>query len=137
LAGLSLERIIILIVSNYGPTLQYYTDVQKKGYQHILWLYNEKVTEVGVMNFFVHWVNEKGEKELVTCPLDGLILPGVTRDSIIELAKEWGIKVTERHYTINEVTKAISEGRLLEAFGTGTAAIICPIKNISYKGKVY
>jgi branched-chain amino acid aminotransferase len=88
------------------------------------------------MNFFVHWVNEKGEKELITCPTDGLILPGVMRNSIIELAKEWGVKVTERHYNINEVLKAINEGRVLEAFGSGTAAIICPIKNVTYKGKV-
>ena len=88
------------------------------------------------MNFFVHWINEKGEKELITCPTDGLILPGVTRDSVIQLAKEWNMKITERHYNINEVIKALQEGRLLEAFGTGTAAVICPIKSLSYKGKV-
>ncbi len=88
------------------------------------------------MNFFVYWINDKGEKELITCPLDGLILPGVMRDSVISLTKEWGIKVTERHYTIHEVIKALEENRLIEAFGTGTAAVICPIKNISYKGKV-
>ncbi len=88
------------------------------------------------MNFFVYWINEKGEKELVTAPTDGLILPGVTRDSVIQLAKEWNMKVSVRHYDINEVIKAIKEGRLIEAFGTGTAAVICPIKKLSYKGTV-
>jgi branched-chain amino acid aminotransferase len=134
--SLNWARKYINNIRNYGPTLQYYVDVQKQGYQHILWLYKENVTEVGVMNFFVYWINEKGEKELITCPTDGLILPGVMRDSIISLAKELGVKVNERYYNINEVLKAINEGRVLEAFGSGTAAIICPIKNIAYKGKV-
>jgi branched-chain amino acid aminotransferase len=111
--------------------------VLKHGHQQILWLINDKVTEVGVMNFFVHWINEQGEKELVTCPLDGTILPGVIRDSVIKTCNEWGLKVSEKHYTIHDIIKAIKEDRLLEAFGTGTAAIICPIKEITYKEQVY
>ncbi len=55
----------------------------------ILWLFNDEVTEAGTMNLFFLWVNKQGKKELVTAPLDGTILPGVTRDSILTLAREW------------------------------------------------
>jgi len=71
------------------------------------------VTEVGTMNFFVYWKNEKGENELVTPPLDGAILPGVTRDSILTLTKEMNeFKVTQRNYKIQELVKAIKEKRV-------------------------
>jgi branched-chain amino acid aminotransferase len=116
--------------------LEYYREIQNKGFQQILWLIDDRVTEVGVMNFFVYWTNKKGEKELVTCGLDGTILAGVMRNSVITLAKEWGIKVTERDFYIQEIIEAIKENRLIESFGTGTAAIVCPIKSIYYKGEV-
>jgi len=85
------------------------------------------------MNFFIYWKNKSGQLELITCPLDGTILPGVTRDSIIEIAKSWKINVAEKHYTIQDVFEAHREGRLIEAFGSGTAAVVCPIKSITYK----
>ncbi len=90
------------------------------------------------MNFFTLWINEQGEKELITCGLggEGIILPGVTRDSVIKQTKEWGIQVTERNFTIDEFIKAISEGRVLEAFGTGTATVICPVSKLTHEGKV-
>ena len=120
--------------SNYGPTIRPARAVAKKGYDQILWLLDDVVSEVGVMNFFVFWVNEDGEKELITCPLDGTILPGVTRDSIIQMAQSWDeFKVTERHFTIHEVIKASKEGRIIEAFGCGTAAVVSPIKRIGYE----
>ena len=122
--------------SNYGPTLELYKEIQAKGFQQILWLIDDRVTEVGVMNFFVFWTNKQGEKELVTCHLDGTILPGVMRDSVIQLAKEWGIKVSERDFYITEIIEAIKEKRMIESFGTGTAAIVCPIKSINYKEQV-
>lgn len=103
----------------------------------MLWLIEDKITEVGVMNFFVFWTNKKGEKELITCPLDGTILAGVMRDSVIALCKEWDIKVTERHFTIHELVDSIKEGRFIEAFGTGTAAVICPVKELTYKDTSY
>ena len=65
------------------------------------------------------------------------ILPGVIRDSVISLCREWNIKVTERHFTIHEVIDSLKEGRFHEAFGTGTAAIICPIKEFSFKNTSY
>jgi branched-chain amino acid aminotransferase len=123
--------------ANYGPTLEYFKRIKDQGYHQILWLINDVVTEVGVMNFFVFWTNKQGEKELITCPLDGTILPGVMRDSVITLAKEWGIKVTERHFTIHEILDSLKEDRFHEAFGTGTAAIICPIKEIAFKHQHY
>lgn len=123
--------------ANYGPTLEYYTEIKKKKYDQVLWLINDTVTEVGVMNFFVYWVNKQGQKELVTCPLDGTILPGVMRDSVITLCKDWGVNVSERYYTIHDLVDAIKENRLLEAFGTGTAAIVCPVRELSYQGKDY
>jgi branched-chain amino acid aminotransferase len=92
--------------------LQHYKEIKQKGFDQILWLINDNVTEVGVMNFFVYWKNKEGVEELITCPLDGTILPGVTRDSIIQIAQSWGIPVNERHYNIQELFEAQSEGRV-------------------------
>ncbi|RHZ23072.1 hypothetical protein DYB37_002334 [Aphanomyces astaci] len=94
-------------------------------------------THAGTMNLFVYWINEQGEKELITAPLTrGDILPGVTRQSILELARGWGeFKVTETTITMPSIVKAEQEGRLLEVFGSGTAAVISPVKLINYNGK--
>uniref|UniRef100_I2CQ49 Branched-chain amino acid aminotransferase n=1 Tax=Nannochloropsis gaditana (strain CCMP526) TaxID=1093141 RepID=I2CQ49_NANGC len=87
------------------------------------------------MNVFFFWINEQGEKELITAPLcRGDVLPGVTRRSILELAGKWReFKVTERAVGMKEVVKAKKEGRLLEAFGAGTAVVVCPIRAILYE----
>ena len=58
-------------------------EAEKKGYHQVLWLTNKQITEIGASNFFFFWINENGEKELVTCPTDGVALPGVVRDSIL------------------------------------------------------
>ncbi|CAE7243073.1 bcaA [Symbiodinium sp. KB8] len=128
--------------ANYGPTIQPQLQAADRGYSQVLWLFGDQdggqVTEVGIMNLFILWVNEEGEKELVTAALDGTILPGVTRDSILELARSWGeFKVTERSVTMGEVTRAIESGRLIEAFGSGTAAVVAPIKRVHFQGKDY
>ncbi|KAN0000959.1 hypothetical protein ACTFIZ_001388 [Dictyostelium cf. discoideum] len=125
--------------SNYAPTIFPQLEAAKKGYSQVLWLLNDYVTEVGTMNMFVFWKNSQGEKELITPPLgDGTILPGVTRDSIIKLTQQWGeFKITEKNFTMSELAKAIKEGRVFEAFGAGTAAIVSPIESISYKGENY
>lgn len=114
----------------------------QKGYSQILWLLDDYVTEVGTMNFFMLWKNEKGEKELITPSLDygggGIILPGVTRKTILELARQWGeFKVTEGNFKMTELARAVDEGRVIEAFGAGTAAIVSPIERINYKGRDY
>lgn len=126
------------IGANYAPGIGHTARLQNKGFNQILWLCKHNVTEAGTMNFFVYWVNKQGEKELITCELDGTILPGVTRDSILKLTKSWGeFKVTEKHYTVYELLDAIKEGRVLEAFGAGTACIVCPVDKITYKDTLF
>ena len=109
-----------------------------KGYNQVLWMYgpSDEVTECGAMNLFF-LVEESGSKVLWTPPLTrGDILPGVTRDSIISLCKTWeGVTVRETFPTMPEIAKASAEGRLLEAFGSGTAAVVSPIERIGYKGE--
>lgn len=121
--------------SNYAPTLWTQQVAAKHNCHQCLWLFGEdhEITEVGAMNVFVFLETENGEKELVTPPLTGIILPGVTRRSIIELTSEWDeFKVTERKITMKEVMKAKDEGRLIEMFGAGTAAIVSPIGGIFF-----
>jgi len=99
---------------------------------------HDYVTEVGTMNFFLFWKNEQGEDELITPPLDGTILPGVTRDSILTLCRELdSFKVSERVFKIQEVMKACKENRVYEAFGAGTAAIVSPIQSFIYENETY
>lgn len=111
---------------------------QKHDSDQVLWLLHDYVTEVGTMNFFVFWKNEKGEDELITPPLDGTILPGVTRDSILTLCKERNeFKVTLKDFRIQELMKACKEKRVYEAFGAGTAAIVSPVKEFVYEGEKF
>ncbi|ELT87448.1 hypothetical protein CAPTEDRAFT_223181 [Capitella teleta] len=125
--------------ANYAPTINIQLEALEKHHcQQVLWLYGpeHQLTEVGTMNIFMFWVNEQGERELVTPPLDtGIILPGVTRRSLIDLARKWGdIKVSERTFNMKDVTKALNENRLLELFGAGTACVVCPVEKIIYQG---
>jgi len=69
---------------------------------------------------------------LITPPLEGTILDGVTRDTVIYLAKDWGVNVKERRISINEVLLAAKDSRLKEVFGTGTAAVISPVGEIQH-----
>ncbi|KAK6041044.1 putative branched-chain-amino-acid transaminase, partial [Cooperia oncophora] len=127
--------------SNYAPTLgvaaaEAETNAASWSSQG-LWLSekNSYVTEAGAMNVFLHWKNEQGEDELITPSLEsGLILPGVTRHSILELAREMGkVKVTERDFTMEEFRKAAKENRIYEFFGSGTAVVVSPVDKILYK----
>jgi len=92
------------------------------------------------MNLFTAWVAKDGVKELITAPLDGTILEGVTRDSILELARERlvpeGWRITEKRYTMREMDEAASEGRMLEVFGAGTAAVVSPVRAIGWRNKM-
>ncbi|XP_072034022.1 branched-chain-amino-acid aminotransferase, cytosolic-like [Amphiura filiformis] len=124
--------------SNYGPTIMPQKAAAAKGCQQVLWLYGEEhlLTEVGTMNIFVSWHNEQGEKELITPPLDGTILPGVTRKSLLDLARSWNeFKVTERTLSMKQFKKALSENRIHEMFGAGTACVVCPVNKILYNGE--
>lgn len=123
---------------NYGPTIYVQNEAARDGCQQVLWLYgdNHEVTEVGTMNFFIFWKDKNGEEELVTPPLDGLILPGVTRHSLLDLARKWGeFKVSERKVTMGELVNALKENRILEVFGSGTACVVCPVNRILYQGQ--
>lgn len=124
--------------SNYGPTIHVQKEALKEGCHQVLWLYGDahELTEVGVMNIFMLYINDNGERELITPPLDGLILPGITRDSILRLCRQWGeFSVKEQKFTMPMVKKLAKEGRLLEIFGAGTAAVISPIECIAYLGE--
>jgi branched-chain amino acid aminotransferase len=118
---------------NYAASLLAAEEAKKKGFTQVLWLdaaHRRYVEEVGTMNmFFVI------EKEVITAPLSGSVLGGITRDSVIRLVSDWGMKITERSLAIDEVIKAAKDGRLTEAFGTGTAAVISPVGQITYKGE--
>lgn len=110
----------------------------KHGCDQVLWLLHDYVTEVGTMNLFVFWKNEDGEDELITPPLDGTILPGITRDSILQLTKQLGqFKVIEKPFKIQEMVKAVEENRMYEAFGSGTAAIVSPVAKFTYLDKTF
>ncbi|CAK7914105.1 branched-chain-amino-acid aminotransferase, cytosolic [[Candida] anglica] len=126
--------------ANYAPCILPQLEAAKRGYQQNLWLFGEEgyITEVGTMNVFFAFKNADGTKELVTAPLDGTILEGVTRDSIIQLCQEklsseW--TVNERKFTMAEVKERADKGELIEAFGAGTAAVVSPIKIIGWKGE--
>eukprot|EP00527_Entomoneis_sp_CCMP2396_P000637 CAMPEP_0198152744 /NCGR_PEP_ID=MMETSP1443-20131203/61147_1 /TAXON_ID=186043 /ORGANISM="Entomoneis sp., Strain CCMP2396" /LENGTH=387 /DNA_ID=CAMNT_0043818859 /DNA_START=27 /DNA_END=1190 /DNA_ORIENTATION=- len=126
---------------NYAPTMKPQAEASSQGYSQVLWLFgpHDEITEVGAMNVFFFLVNkETGRRELVTAPLDrGDILPGVTRDSILYLARHWGedFDVSERWLTMGELQEAAADNRLIEAFGAGTAAVVNPISCIQYKGE--
>ncbi|KAI3366458.1 hypothetical protein L3Q82_000592 [Scortum barcoo] len=124
---------------NYACSLLAQYKAVDYGCQQVLWLYGEdhQITEAGTMNIFLHWINEDGEEELATPPLDGIILPGVTRQSILELTRKWGeFKVTESYLTMSQLCSAVEEQRVKEMFGSGTACMICPIGNIVYQGEI-
>eukprot|EP00039_Didymoeca_costata_P006536 m.91196 g.91196 ORF g.91196 m.91196 type:complete len:437 (-) comp13291_c0_seq3:235-1545(-) len=123
---------------NYAPTILPQKQAAEKKYDQVLWLFGDEheITEVGTMNFFGLIINEQGQKELITAPLDGTILEGVTRRSVLDLANlEDGMKVSERKWTMEELEKALAENRVVELFGSGTAATVSPVTEISYKGR--
>jgi branched-chain amino acid aminotransferase len=128
--------------ANYAPCIVPQMSAASRGYHQNLWLFGEEeyVTEVGTMNFFAAVKSKDGINQLWTAPLDGTILEGVTRDSVLELARERlvpkGWKVEERKFTMPELSEAADEGRLLEVFGAGTAAVVSPVRKISWKGRI-
>lgn len=119
--------------ANYAASLLAAQEANKKGFTQVLWLdgvEQKYLEEVGTMNIFVHF-----KDEIATPKLTGSILPGVTRRSVIQILKEWGINVNERAISIEEVTSAYDKGNLVGLFGTGTAAIISSIGWLTYKDK--
>ena len=120
---------------NYAASIMAAMEAKEHGYTQVLWLdavERKYIEEIGTSNIFFRFTDE-----LITPPLSGSILPGITRDSVIRMAGDWGIKVNERPITIDEVIAANSDGSLKEIFATGTAAVISPVGALSYKGEEY
>ncbi|NDL67992.1 branched-chain amino acid aminotransferase [Clostridiales bacterium F-3ap] len=120
--------------ANYVASLKSQMKAKEKGYSQVLWLdglERKYVEEVGTSNVFF-----KIKGEVVTPSLQGSILPGVTRDSVIQLLQSWGIPVMERRITIDEVFEAAQNGDLEEAFATGTAAVISPIGEFNWEERI-
>ena len=118
---------------NYAASLLAARNAKEKGFDQVLWLDAGQqgfIEEVGTMNIFFRFGDE-----IVTPPLSGSILPGVTRDSVLRIVRDRGCKVSERPVTIDEVRKSARDGSLREAFGTGTAAVISPVGMLSHNGE--
>lgn len=119
--------------ANYAASLRAQVEAKHEGFAQVLWLdatHRKYIEEVGTMNIFF-----KIGDELITPALNGSILGGITRRTVLELAKEWGVKVTERQISIDEVFAAHDNGSLQEVFGSGTAAVISPVGELSWKGR--
>ncbi len=118
---------------NYAASLLGQVKAEKLGYTQVLWLdgvHRKYVEEVGSMNamFLI-------DDTVITAPAGETVLPGVTRDSVIHILKDMGYKVSEEHLAVEDLMKAAKDGRLKEAWGTGTAAVISPIGELFYKGE--
>jgi len=116
---------------NYAASLKAQAEAKEQGYAQVLWLdgvEQKYVEEVGSMNVFF-----KIDGEVVTPELNGSILQGVTRDSVIQLLKHWNVPVVERRVSIEEIEAAHAEGKLEEVFGTGTAAVVSPVGELNWK----
>lgn len=118
---------------NYAAALKAQEVAEKEGYSQVLWLDGREqkyIEEVGAMNVFF-----KIDGKIVTPELNGSILPGITRKSVLQLLRHWEMDVEERRLSIDELLEAAKNGTLEEAFGTGTAAVISPIGELFYKGE--
>ncbi|KAG6871247.1 hypothetical protein C0995_006839 [Termitomyces sp. Mi166 len=136
---------------NYAPGFLPQRLAAEQGYEQILWLLGEdqRITEAGSMNFFTVVRRKDGDLDIITPPLDGTILPGITRRSCLELLDGHTAKKTvlpgipasrklythERTLTMPEVAAYSDAGALLEAFGVGTAVTVAPIGRIGYEGR--
>jgi branched-chain amino acid aminotransferase len=120
--------------ANYAASLLAGEKAHEAGYTQVLWLdgvEQKYLEEVGSMNIFFVIDNE-----IVTPELNGSILPGITRKSVLELAAHWGDKAAERKISIDDLMDAHAAGKLQEVFGAGTAAVISPVGEIKYGDKV-
>lgn len=116
---------------NYVASLASQVKAHDEGYAQVLWLdgvHRKYIEEVGAMNIFF-----KINGTVVTPELNGSILPGVTRDSAIQLCKMWGIPVEERKISVDEVVKTAESGEMEECFGTGTAAVVSPVGELRFE----
>ena len=118
---------------NYASSLKAGLEAKKKGFDQVLWLdgiERRYIEEVGAMNMFFAYGNS-----VVTAPLEGSILNGITRNSVVSLAEELGFSLEERKVDIDTIMADILSGKITEAFGSGTAAVITPVGALCYKGQ--
>jgi branched-chain amino acid aminotransferase len=116
---------------NYASSLKAGLEAKKKGFDQVLWLDGvdrRYIEEVGAMNMFFAYGNR-----IVTAPLEGSILNGVTRNSVIALAGELGFSVEEKRTDVDTIMADIRSGKITEAFGSGTAAVITPVGALCYR----
>lgn len=119
---------------NYAASLAAQVKAHGDGYSQVLWLdgvERKYIEEVGAMNIFF-----KIDGKIVTPMLNGSILPGITRNSVLELCRSWGMDVEERRISVDELLQAQKDGKLEECFGSGTAAVISPVGKLRYKDEV-
>lgn len=119
--------------ANYAASLRAQEEAKKEGFTQVLWLdavERKYIEEVGTMNIFF-----KINNEIITPALDGSILGGITRKTVLEISRAWGMKVSERRISVDEVFAAHAKGQLDEVFGSGTAAVISPVGELSWKGQ--
>ena len=119
---------------NYAASLAAQVKAHDDGYSQVLWLdgvERKYIEEVGAMNIFF-----KIDGKIVTPMLNGSILPGITRNSVLQICRDWGMEVEERRISVDELLQAQKEGKLEECFGTGTAAVISPVGKLRYKDEV-
>ncbi|MBQ9116992.1 MAG: branched-chain amino acid aminotransferase [Clostridia bacterium] len=119
---------------NYAASLIAQVKAHDGGYSQVLWLDGVErryIEEVGAMNIFFK-INGK----VVTPMINGSILPGITRNSVINVCKHWGYEVEERRISVDELVAAAKDGSLEEVFGTGTAAVVSPVGKLRYKDDV-
>lgn len=120
---------------NYAASLMAATEAKKKGFDQVLWLDAKEhrwIEEIGTMNVFF-----KMNGNIITPKLNDSILPGITRDSVIQLVKSFNIPLIERKISMDEIIAGIEDGSVTECFGTGTACVIAPVNEIFFKGKTY
>ncbi len=120
---------------NYAASIRAGEHAEKQGFSQVLWLdgvSRQNIEEVGSMN-----VMFKVNGKVITPKLTGSVLPGITRKSCIDLLKSWDFEVEEREFPVDELVQAAKDGTLEEAWGTGTAAVVTPIGEISYEGLTY
>ena len=116
---------------NYAASLASQVKAHEEGYSQVLWLdgvYRKYIEEVGAMNIFF-----KINGTVVTPALNGSILPGVTRDSVLALCREWNVPVEERKVSVDEIIDAARTGAMEECFGTGTAAVVSPVGELRFE----
>ncbi|MBI5494283.1 MAG: branched-chain amino acid aminotransferase [Deltaproteobacteria bacterium] len=119
--------------ANYAASLLAAEEAKKRGYSQVLWLdaaNHRDLEEVGTMNVFIRF-----NDEVATPALSGSILPGITRASVIDLLRSWGMNATERTITVDEIVERHKKGELLEVFGSGTAAVISPVGELGWHGQ--